>query len=136
MADDNDKIALLVKLGILGFVVAGVYELIKNVGSHKAGQRMTEKAILAEADRLHTEWLREEAEKAAQESSRRVNESVQRVYAYCERHGEQSEQCLADSGWHSKENRCMKCNGGVGDSSGRWCQSCQDDYDSINSDDD
>ena len=130
MAKDGSSgwgIAVTVLLG-----AAGIGYVAKSIHEANEQKRLDEFVELELAE--YHQSLAEEAERKKEESQRRFEE--RKVYAFSEIHGERCEQCQADSSWHGHENRCMKCNGGIGDSSGRWCKSCQDDYDCINSDDD
>jgi hypothetical protein len=111
---------------------AGIGYVAKSIHEANEKKRLDE-FVERELSEYH-KTLALEAERKKVEERRRCE--VNRVYAPCRRHGLNSEQCLADSGWHDSENRCIECNGGIGDSSDRWCQSCQDYYDTINSDDD
>jgi hypothetical protein len=130
MAKDGSSgwgIAATLLLGAagIGYVAKGIHEANE--------KKRLDEFVERELAEYHKS-LAEEAERREAQEQQRFE--VKRVYAPCQIHGLQSEQCLADSGWHSTRNRCMKCNGGVGDSSDRWCKSCQDDYDTTNSDDD
>jgi hypothetical protein len=127
--DKRHIVSTLVSAGVIAAGVYGAYRVLKSFSSYQAGQRISEAEILAEYD----VWLADYERRQAKQ--KRATELAKRKYGHCVVHGEHSEQCQADVTWHGHKNRCMKCNGGVGDKSARWCQSCEDDYDSINSDD-
>jgi hypothetical protein len=67
---------------------------------------------LEERERQHV------AELAAMEAMRAP------ILGYCPRCFRQTEQCKGDR--HRGENRCMKCNGDLGDPNRRWCANCID----------
>ena len=104
---DDEAIAFLVGLGVLTLVGIGVYQLLKSIGSDEAGEVIPAARVPSIATTYRS--------------------YSNRSYAKCDKHGEHSEQCKA-SGGHENSNRCIECNGGIGDSSNRWCKTCEDDW--------
>jgi hypothetical protein len=110
---DDDPIAFLIGLGVLALAGIGMYKLLKSFDSYQAGEVIP----AAQVPSVATSY----------------SSSGNYSYAYCYIHGD-SEQCQATDVWHKSSDRCIECNGGIGDKSGRWCKSCDDDWHHLNDD--
>jgi len=77
------------------------------------------------ADR-HLREKQEELERERQHAAEMAAEQALRapVYDYCPRCDERTEQCKGPA--HRGENRCITCNGGLGDTNRQHCNNCLD----------
>jgi hypothetical protein len=109
-SDEDETILALISLGILAVAGIGLLKVLKSIGSYRTGEVVstTQATTLPIPDRERT-----------------------RKYGHCPIHGAESEQCQDDF-HYDKSNRCMECNGGVGDEFDRWCENC--DWDRRNDD--
>ncbi len=105
---DNDAAEALIGAGILLLVGYGIFKLLKSVGSYSEGQLIGE-AQVQEVVASYT-------------PSQSSSNSRQRIYAFCDKCGEETEQCQEQ--FHYGSNRCMVCNGGVDDDYYRECYEC------------
>jgi hypothetical protein len=122
MKDEQHPILdTLIVGGILYVIGRGAYEILKNIGSYKAGQRISEEEAIKLAGNFGT----------LPDTGRQVRE-VKRIVLFCDKCQKETEQCQSRLYHTHSPNRCIPCNGGIGDKRNRWCEICdQDCYDNM-----
>jgi hypothetical protein len=108
--------------------VDGIFRALLDLGANQMGGHiriLTPEKCRWLNGRIESWTDRHIREERGLERSRAAEQALRApLYAYCPRCDEPTEQCKESA--HRGENRCMTCNGGMGDTNRRYCNNCLD----------